>query len=77
MGEPEFKIEIKTGPDGTPRIEVAEGVLPPNATMTITGSENEDADPWVQFIVINDVVINTGAVTGRRRHYHTELTGAH
>lgn len=60
----DYQLIIKTDEHGRPRIDAYTGPLPPTATFTVTGSEAEDADPWTRLIVINDVVIDTGAVTG-------------
>ena len=60
----DYQLTIKTDEHGRPRIDGYTGQLPATATLTVTGSEAEDADPWTRLIVINDVVIDTGAVTG-------------
>ena len=60
----DYQLIIKTDEQGRPRIDGYTGPLPPAATFTITGSEAEEADPWIRVIIINDVVIDTGAVTG-------------
>lgn len=62
----DYQLTIKTDERGQPRIDGYTGPLPPAATFTITGSEAEDADPWTRLVVVNDVVIDTGAVTGVR-----------
>ena len=60
----DYQLIIKTDEHGRPRIDGYTGPLPPAATLTITGSEAEDADPWTRLIVINDVIIDTGTVAG-------------
>jgi hypothetical protein len=60
----DYQLIIKTDEHGRPRIDGYTGPLPPAATFTITGSEDEDADPWIRIIVINDVVIDSGTVAG-------------
>ncbi len=62
----DYQLTIKTDERGQPRIDGYTGQLPPAATFTITGSEAEDADPWAGLIILNDVIIDTGAVTGVR-----------
>ncbi len=62
----DYQLTIKTDEHGQPRIHGYTGPLPPAATLTITGSEAEDADPWASLIIVNDVIIETGAVTGVR-----------
>ncbi len=68
----DYQLTIKTDERGQPRIDGYTGPLPPAATFTITGSEAEDEDPWTRLVVLNDVVIDTGAVAGVRvgaRHH--------
>jgi hypothetical protein len=60
----QYQLIIKTDEHGRPRIDGYTGPLPPAAIFTVTGSEAEDADPWTRLIMINDVIIDTGAVTG-------------
>ncbi len=60
----DYQLTIKTDEHGRPRIDGYTGQLPPAATFTVTGSEAVDEDPWTRLVVINDVVIDTGAVTG-------------
>ena len=60
----DYELIIKTDEQGRPRIDGYTGPLPLNATFTVTGSEAEDSDPWIRIIIINDVVIDTAAVTG-------------
>ena len=62
----DYQLTIKTDEHGQPRIDGYTGSLPPTATITVTGSEAEDADPWTRLVVVNDVIIDTGAVTGVR-----------
>ena len=62
----EYQLIIKTDDHGQPRIEGYTGPLPPGATFTIAGSEVENEDPWASLIIVNDVIIETGAVTGVR-----------
>lgn len=62
----DYQLTIKTDERGQPRIEGYTGQLPPTATFTVTGSEAENADPWIRIIIFNDVIIDTGAVTGVR-----------
>jgi len=62
----DYQITIKTDERGEPMIEGCTGQLPPAATFTVTGSEDEDAEPWTRLVVVNDVIIDTGAVTGAR-----------
>ncbi len=62
----DYQIIIKTDERGQPRIDGYTAPLPPDATFTITGSETEEMDPWTRLVVLNDVVIDTGAVTGAR-----------
>jgi len=62
----DYQLTIKTDERGQPRIDGYTGHLPPTATFTISGSETDDADPWTRLIIFNDVVIDTGAVTGVR-----------
>ena len=60
----DYQLIIKTDEHGRPRIDGYTGPLPPDATLTITGSEAEEADPWTRLIIINDVIIDTGMVAG-------------
>ena len=60
----DYQLIIKTDEQGRPRIDGYTGPLPPAATLTVTGSEAEEVDPWIRIIIINDVVIDTGAVSG-------------
>jgi hypothetical protein len=60
----DYQLIIKTDEHGQPMIDGYTGQLPPAATFTVTGSEAEDADPWTRLVLINDVIIDTGAVTG-------------
>jgi hypothetical protein len=62
----EYQLIIKTDEHGQPRIEGYTGPLPPGATFTIAGSEAAEEDPWASLIIINDIIIQTGAVTGVR-----------
>jgi hypothetical protein len=62
----DYQLIIKTDEHGQPRIDGYTGSLPPDATFTVTGSEAADEDPWASLIVVNDVIIETGAVTGVR-----------
>jgi hypothetical protein len=62
----EYQLIIKTDERGQPRIDGATGQLPPDAIFTVTGSEDEDTEPWTRLVVVNDVIIDTGAVTGVR-----------
>jgi len=62
----DYQLTIRTDERGQPTIDGYTGQLPPAATLTITGSEAEDAEPWTRLIVVNDVIIDTGAVTGVR-----------
>lgn len=62
----DYQLIIKTDERGLPRIDGYTGQLPPAATLTVTGSEAEEADPWTRLVVVNDVIIDTGAVTGVR-----------
>jgi hypothetical protein len=62
----EYQLIIKTDEHGQPRIEGHTGPLPPGATFTIAGSEAEEEDPWASLIIINDIIIETGAVSGVR-----------
>jgi hypothetical protein len=60
----DYQLIIKTDERGQPVIDGYTGQLPPDAIFTVTGSEAEDADPWTRLVVFNDVIIDTGAVTG-------------
>ena len=60
----DYQLIIKTDEHGRPRIDGYTGPLPPDATLTITGSEAEEADPWTRLIIINDVIIDTGTAAG-------------
>jgi hypothetical protein len=62
----DYQLIIKTDERGQPRIDGYTGQLPPAASFTLTGSEDEDAEPWTRLVVVNDVIIDTGAVTGVR-----------
>jgi hypothetical protein len=62
----EYQLIIKTDEHGQPRIEGCTGPLPPDATFTIAGSEAVEEDPWASLIVVNDIIIETGSVTGVR-----------
>ena len=62
----DYQLIIKTDKLGRPTIEGYTGQLPPGATFTVTGSEDEDVEPWTRLIVVNDVIIDTGFVTGVR-----------
>ena len=62
----DYQLIIKTDERGQPRIEGYTGQLPSAATFTVTGSEAEDAEPWTRLVVVNDVIIDTGAVAGVR-----------
>lgn len=62
----DYQLIIKTDERGQPTIDGYTGQLPPAATFTVTGTEDEDAEPWTRLIVVNDVIIDTGAVTGVR-----------
>jgi hypothetical protein len=62
----EYQLIIKTDEHGQPRIEGYTGPLPPDAAFTIAGSEAAEEDPWASLIVVNDIIIETGAVTGVR-----------
>ena len=66
----DYQLIIKTDEHGRPRIDGYTGPLPLAATLTVTGSEAEDADPWTRLIVINDVVIDTGTVSGVKVRTH-------
>jgi hypothetical protein len=62
----EYQLIIKTDEHGQPRIDGYAGTLPPDATFTIAGSEALEEDPWASLIVVNDIIIETGEVTGVR-----------
>lgn len=62
----DYQLIIKTDEHGQPTIDGYTGQLPPGATFTVAGSEDADAEPWIRIIVVNDVIIDTGAVTGVR-----------
>jgi hypothetical protein len=62
----DYQLTITTNELGQPVIDGCTGPLPPSATFTVTGSEDEDAEPWTRLVVVNDVIIDTGAVTGAR-----------
>ena len=49
----DYQLIIKTDEHGRPSIDGYTGPLPPAATFTVTGSEAEEADPWIRIIVIN------------------------
>jgi hypothetical protein len=61
-----YQLIIETDERGQPRIGGYAGQLPPDATFTVTGHEDEDTEPWTRLVVVNDVIIDTGAVTGVR-----------
>jgi len=65
----DYELTIRTDEHGQPRIDGYTTQLPPDATFTITGSEAEDDEPWTRLIVVNDVIIDTGAVTGVRASF--------
>lgn len=54
-----YQLVIKTDAHGLPMIETTTPLLP-DATYTINGAEEVGEDPWVELIVINDIVIHTG-----------------
>jgi hypothetical protein len=62
----DYQLIITTDERGQPRIDGYTGQLPPDAIFTVTGHEDEDTEPWTRLIVVNDVIIDTGAVTGVR-----------
>jgi hypothetical protein len=62
----DYQLIISTDERGRPRIDGYTGQLPPDATFTVTGSEDEDTEPWTRLVVVNDVIIDTGAVSGVR-----------
>jgi hypothetical protein len=62
----DYQLIIKTNERGQPRIDGYAGQLPPDAVFTVTGHEDEDTEPWTRIVVVNDVIIDTGAVTGVR-----------
>ncbi|MGB6575535.1 MAG: hypothetical protein WBF20_27940 [Trebonia sp.] len=62
----DYQLIIKTDERGQPRIDGYTDQLPPDAIFTVTGSEDEDTEPWTRLVVVNDVIIDTGAVTGVR-----------
>lgn len=62
----DYQLIINTDERGQPRIDGYTGQLPSAATFTVTGSEAEEAEPWTRLVVVNDVIIDTGAVTGVR-----------
>ena len=62
----DYQLIITTDEHGQPRIDGYAGQLPPDATFTVTGNEDDDTEPWTRIIVVNDVIIDTGAVTGVR-----------
>jgi len=62
----DYQLIITTDEHGQPRIDGYTGQLPPDATFTVTGNEDDDTEPWSRIIVVNDVIIDTGAVTGVR-----------
>jgi hypothetical protein len=62
----DYQLIIKTDERGQPRIDGYTGQLPPDAIFTVTGNEDEDTEPWTRLVVVNDVIIDTGAVTGVR-----------
>jgi hypothetical protein len=67
----DYQLIIKTDERGQPTIDGYTGQLPSAATFTVTGSEAEDEEPWTRLVVVNDVIIDTGAVTGVRVGTHT------
>lgn len=69
----DYQLIIKTDERGRPVIDGYTGELPPSAIFTVTGSEAEDEDPWTRLILINDVIIDTGAVTGVKVGAHHPL----
>jgi len=65
----DYQLIITTDERGQPRIDGYTGQLPPDAIFTVTGHEDDDTEPWTRLVVVNDVIIDTGAVTGVRvRH---------
>jgi hypothetical protein len=62
----DYQLIITTDERGQPRIDGYAGQLPPDAVFTVTGHEDEDTEPWTRIVVVNDVIIDTGAVTGVR-----------
>ena len=62
----DYQLIITTDQRGQPRIDRYTGQLPPDAIFTVTGHEDEDSEPWTRLVVVNDVIIDTGAVTGVR-----------
>jgi hypothetical protein len=76
----DYQLIIKTDERGLPRIDGYTGQLPPDAIFTVTGSEDEDTEPWTRLVVVNDVIIDTGAVSGVRvgaqRERHLPAAGA-
>jgi hypothetical protein len=62
----DYQLIITTDERGQPRIDGHAGQLPPDAVFTVTGHEDEDTEPWTRIVVVNDVIIDTGAVTGVR-----------
>jgi hypothetical protein len=62
----DYQLIIKTDERGRPTIDGYTGQLPPAAAFTVTGSEAEDTEPWTRLVVVNDAIIDTGAVTGVR-----------
>ena len=62
----DYQLIIKTDERGQPRIDGYAGQLPPDAIFTVSGNEDEDTEPWTRLVVVNDVIIDTGAVTGVR-----------
>jgi len=74
----DYQLIIKTDEHGRPVIDGYTGQLPPAATFTVTGSEAEDEDPWTRLVLINDVIIDTGAVTGVRiGAQHRDIRASH
>jgi len=61
----DYQLIIKTDERGQPRIDGYTGQLPLDAIFTVTGHEDEDTE-WTRLVVVNDVIIDTGAVTGVR-----------
>ena len=62
----DYQLIIKTDERGPAGVRAAPGQLPTDAIFTVTGSEDEDTEPWTRLVVVNDVIIDTGAVTGVR-----------
>jgi hypothetical protein len=74
----DYQLIIKTDEHGQPRIDGYTGQLPPAATFTVTGNEDDDVDPWTRLVIFNDAIIDTGAVTGVRvGAQHHDLQAPH